>query len=239
MKTNRKKTLGSVLFWLGVIIALALTALTTWAGIEAVVYGFQSYSKLTLKGVSCPPLMTRSEKAVIAASIKNTLDRPLSIQVRADISTPGVARSEKLNAVLELGETKKFEWIISSSDIDLKRFIFARVYRYGSYPLAQAEDTCGIFVVGIPFLTGRQIFWGGALLSLACIASGLWLSRGPYRPMWQGCTANFASARYFLAGIAVIGLLASLMRLWLLGVLVLVVAILLFSMFLLSRIDRQ
>ena len=183
--------------------------------------------------------MTRSENTVIAASVKNPADRPMSVLVRADISSPGVARSEKLNAVLEPGETRKFEWNISSSDIDLKRFIFARVYRYGSYPLAQAEDTCGIFVLDIPLLTGRQIFWGGVLFSLVCIASGLWLTREPYPPMQPGRQANFATAQKFLAGVAVIGLLAGVMQYWLLGVLVLVISILLVVMFLLSRMDRH
>jgi hypothetical protein len=238
MEADRKKTLGHALFWLGIIIALALTALTTWAGIEAVNYGFITYSNVALKGVSCPPLTTRSEKAVITASVKNPTDKPLSILVRADISTPALPRSEKLNAVLEPGETRKFKWSISSSDIDLKYFIFARVYRYSTYLWEMAEYTCGIFVLDIPFLTGRQIFWGGALLSLGCIASGLWLTREPYQSAQQGRTANFATARKFLAVIAVIGLLASVMRLWLLGVLVLVVAILLLVISLLSRIDR-
>lgn len=239
MAANRKKTLGYALFWLGIIIALALTTLTTWAGIEAVVYGFISYSKVSLKGVSCPPLMTRSENAIVTASVKNPSDKPLSVLVRADISTPLVARSERLNTVLEPGETRKFEWSVSSSDIDLKHFIFVRVYRYSTYLWGLAQDTCGIFVLDIPFLTGRQIFWGGALLSLGCIALGLWLTHEPYQPMPQDRTANFATAQKFLAGIAVIGLLASVMRLWLLGVLVLVVAILLLAFFLLSKIDKQ
>jgi hypothetical protein len=239
METNRKKTLGYILFWLGIVLALVLTTLTTWASIEAVFYGFISYSKVPLKGVSCPPLMTRSEKAVITASVKNPSDKPISFLIQADISTRGVARSERMNPVLEPGETRKFEWSLSSSDVDLNHFIFARVYRYSTYLWELAEATCGVFVLDIPFLTGRQIFWGGALLGLGCIALGLWLTRQPFRPVQQGSTANFDTARKFLAVIVVIGLLAGVMRSWLLGVLVLVVAVLLLAMFLLSMIDRQ
>ena len=239
METNQKKSLGNVLFWLGVVIALILTALTTWANIEAVVYGFTSYSKVSLRGVSCPPLMTRSEKAIISASIRNSSNNPLSVLIRADISTRSVARSERVNEVLEPGETRKFEWNLSSSDVDLKHFIFARVYRYSTPVWALAESTCGIFVLDIPFLTGRQIFWGGALLSLGCIALGLWLTWQPGRPVQEGRKANFGSAQTFLAVIALIGLLSGVMRSWLLGILVLVVAILLFAMFLLSKIDKQ
>lgn len=239
MAANRKKTLGYVLYWLGIIIALALTALVTWASIEAMVYGFTTYSKVSLEGVSCPPLMTRSEKAVITASIKNPSDKPVSFLIRADISSPELLRSERENVTLEPGETRTFQWAISSSDIDLKRFIFARVYRYSSYLWKLAEATCGVYILDVPYLTGRQIYWGGVISSIVLIALGLRFTREPARPIQQGRSASLGTAMKFLAVVAVLGLAAGMMRSWLLGILVLVVSVILIMTVLLSKISKQ
>jgi len=79
--------LGILLFAVGVLLGLALAVGATWADTEAAFYGFHSYADRSLTGVACPVLVTGTEQGQVVGTFRNPSDRPLQLQVLAELST--------------------------------------------------------------------------------------------------------------------------------------------------------
>lgn len=58
---TKRYNLFLTLFILGAVSGLLLTALATWADLEAAYYGFPRRASARLSGFSCPVLMTANE----------------------------------------------------------------------------------------------------------------------------------------------------------------------------------
>lgn len=210
-----------ILFMLGVSAGILLTLLSTWADLESSYYGFDRTGGARLSTLSCPMLMTHTETNAISIRIENDTEKKVSPAIKVDISSPLAPVSSIEEAILEPGETKRLSWQISSQNIDLGRFIFARVWTYAAYPLRDREATCGVFVLSLP---GRGIFYTGGLILVSLLGMGYGLmgmrqQKGPVR------SADFERAS-FLALVTTLGLFVSYMGWWLAGVLVIVLAFL-------------
>ncbi|MBK7449795.1 MAG: hypothetical protein IPP55_09030 [Anaerolineales bacterium] len=211
------------LFFIGTVSALTLILLATWADLEAAYYGFSRRASARLGGLSCPVLMTMSDRDVISLRLKNTTDGKLSPIVKVDLSSPVTAFEINENVELAAGEQAKLEWQVGPENLDLNRFIFANVLVYSSYPLPDREMTCGIFVLNLPG-SGVVYTWlliGLSLLGMAGGLYGLYQAQGP-----EQSGVNIARQLRFLFIVILLGLLTVFMGWWIQGILILVVAIL-------------
>ncbi|HRK90333.1 MAG TPA: hypothetical protein PK152_14445, partial [Anaerolineales bacterium] len=150
------------LFVFGVVCGLTLIVLSTWADLEAAYYGFARRAGSGLRGLSCPVLMTRDEVNTITLKVTNPTDRKLSPAIRMEISSPAMAFLYSDYVELQAGESTVKEWEIGPENVDLKRFIFAKVLVYASYPVPDRENTCGVFIVDLPG-RGAVIAWAMVL----------------------------------------------------------------------------
>jgi len=230
MNTRRKlfRSLGAVAFLVGILSGLALAGSAVWADFEAQFYGFDHMGDEPIRTLQCPVLMTVSETGHIRATFSNSSKRPIEQLVRTDISNFGPARSERTSLPLAPGERKTVDWAVTSADIDLGRFIFARVYAHPAYPYPFREATCGIMVLNLPGVTGGLVF---ALLIIICLVGiliGLGLWEKSSRPQKRRILES-AHAMKFLAVIALVAVLTSLRGWWMIAGLCLVLALLLFT----------
>lgn len=211
------------LFVFGVVCGLTLIVLSTWADLEAAYYGFARRAGSGLRGLSCPVLMTRDEVNTITLKVTNPTDRKLSPAIRMEISSPAMAFLYSDYVELQAGESIVKEWEIGPENVDLKRFIFAKVLVYASYPVPDRENTCGVFIVDLPG-RGAVIAWAMVLLSLLGMGAGLYgLSQVKDE---ERSGADLARQLSFLAVVVILGLITVYLGMWIQGILVLVIALL-------------
>ena len=237
MNTKRSTTaVGFLLFFAGVFLGTAFFGGLTWAQFEATFYGFPRLSTENFDGLTCPKLMTISDTGTLHATVKNETDRKIEPVLRVEISTPAMARSERIKLSMEPGESKTATWSVSSENIDLDFFIFAKVYRYPAYKTPLAEAGCGILVLDLPFISGQILFgaWLGA--SILLTLSGLWLLT-EYRKTEVG-RARISGAMTLLAVVVLIGLVLGIQGIWLLGILALMLVVLLTIVILYLAVNR-
>lgn len=224
MKNQKSRfNLFLIVFIVGAISGLALTVLSTWADLEAAYYGFARRAGSGLGGLSCPVLMTADETNAIVLRVTNPTDRKLSPAVRTEISSPAIAFLYSDYVTLQPGDSANLEWEIGPGNVDLKRFIFAKVLVYASYPIPDKEETCGVYIVHLPG-NGAVIAWGMVLLSLFGMGYGLYGMKQAQSQL--GSEVDVARQLMFLAVVIVIGLVTVFMGWWIQGVLLLVVALL-------------
>ena len=157
------------LYTLGALLTISLAAIAAWADLEAAFYGFYQRGSEPVKGFYCPILMNKNEAGVVSLRIKNTTDKTLSPSVRMEFSTPGVAASDLRTIQLSPGETRHLTWKISSENIDLKYFIFSKIFIYSFYPIPDSEGTCGTFIINVP-IPGNVLL----VLWVALGPGGIW-----------------------------------------------------------------
>jgi hypothetical protein len=165
--------LSIMLYILGALIGFTLVFLSTWADVEAQFYGFYRRANVPLPTLRCPIVMTDSETAQVSLRLKNTTDKPLSPNLRAEISTPALPFLSTQTVKLEAGESKTVYWAIGPDNVDLGHFIFAQVLAYSFYPIPDRQGTCGIYILNLP---GR----GGTYVALATLLSLLGMAAGLY-----------------------------------------------------------
>jgi hypothetical protein len=218
-----KRMLGILLFAVGILLGLVLTAVLTWASLEAAFYGFQRLPGDNFAGLACPALMTSHETGSIQVQVSNPSNKTIEPILRVDVSTRGIPDTKQVQLKIEPGGTQQIEQPITADNIDLGSFIFAKAFRYPAYPLPNAEATCGIFILDLPFLNGKQIFSLWLALSLVLMPLGLWIWSSSLRPEGTGRLINAAK---LLAVIVLVGLFVSLNGVWMLGILSLALVLL-------------
>ncbi len=181
MKTTIIRFLSLVLFGAGVLTGIALTAGATFADVEAVFYGFDRFGNKPTSAFYCPVMIDSSETGVILAVIENPTDREIRPTVRFQSSTPTLFRTEVNSLSIPPGGRVTMQWEITRRDLAYQNFIFAKMMTYASYPAPDVEQTCGVLVLDLPGLTGKQAVGLTVLISLVGMAAGcgLWLLSTP------------------------------------------------------------
>ena len=224
MKHNQSPSILVYLSYvIGVSIGLCLIIIAAWADMESSFYGFSRLAEAGLRGFSCPVLMTRDETRTISLRVSNTTDGSLTPSVKTEISTPFVMQEFNEKVELAPGESKRLVWSVGPENIDLKRFIFAKVLVYSAYPLTSQEANCGIFIVDLPG-RGRVILPILVVLGLLAMGWSLYVMR-------KAGTSNDWVEKHvrpmaFLAVIVVLGIVVSFMGGWVQSILLLAVALL-------------
>lgn len=217
-----QKTIYLIIYLIGIVAGLLLTLIATWGDLEAAFYGFDRTGGLRLSSLSCPILMNNTETSSFSIKVKNSTDRKLSPSVKTDISSPIAPITSYENIVLEAGETKKLEWVLTPENIDLNRFIFARAWIYASYPLPDREATCGVVVFPLP-VSGSVATWGLTLMSLLGIGIGIYGQKQAEGHIGSGMRVSRFT---LLAALVIVGIIASYAGIWLLGVVILALSLL-------------
>jgi len=235
---SRKRTLrilGLLLFAIGILLGMALAGVMAWADLEAQFYGFENLTQKRLGSLRCPPILTTAETGEIAATVANPVEKTLQLMVHAAVSGPGPLREEKALVSLAPLEKRQLTWTVTSDDVDLGFFIFAKVYTYPAYQSPMREAACGILMLRLPLLSGTQVLLLTLAISLLCIVAGLWLWRAD-KPLVKYADA-LTTAMLFLSGTVLLAIVVSSQGWWLPGLLLLVLSLLTISVTLLFLVS--
>jgi len=226
MKTGKKtmRLLGILLFWVGVLLGMALATGAVWADLEAAFYGFVEMGDKPLN-LKCPVFVTAAEPGQFASTFKNPNDKQMELMVRTDVSGHGGIRTERTTVTLAPRGKEKVRWPVTPRDVDLGYFIFARVSSFPAYPLPFREATCGMLFIRTTSLSGNQIFVLSVAVSLLSMAAGLVLWQVSNRPL-KGQTISATWAMRVQAAIVVIGMFVAFQGWWALGIITIVLMVL-------------
>lgn len=225
--TSRQKmnrAWGAFLFIAGILLGTLIVLMSLWANLEADFYGFDDLTSNQLKNLSCPLLMTTTEKAVMSLRITNPNQKAIEPLIRADISTPILMDEQREKVLIEPGETRRIEWQLTPDNIDLGFFILAKVYVYPTVGLPLREASCGIFVVDLPGLVGGQVLVLLVILSLGGMIGGIVLWRQASQPILDR-KLMAQRGMIFLALVTIIAMLTSMFGGWIESGMLLIVII--------------
>ena len=222
---NKKPSsiLSLLIFAVGVLIGLTIAILATWPDFEASSYDFARNTNTPLNGLICPIILNRNETGKVSLRVSNTTDKLLTPSVKTQISTSDLPISSLESLRLAAGESKKLEWTIGPSNIDLHYFIFAKALVYASYPIPNREATCGTFIVDLP-LSGTTFLILMVTLSLACMGSGLY-TLNKINQRSERTEMNLRPI-YFLAVLVLLAFIVSFIGWWIQSIVAIVIAVL-------------
>jgi hypothetical protein len=222
---SKKTIISSIVFFLGIAVGLSLAVASLWADYEAVRYFFTGAHFDAFPGMKCPVLATHSETVTISASIENPADRAAQPFYRVDVSGP-VGRMFRDQIAIPPHQTHRVEWTVNTDDVDLRYFIMTKITLFPFASAPTREATCGIFVLKLDGLTGKQVLIISLAVSLVAIIVGLraWerqmgvVNKGLSQPQYVKRTLGL---------VVLFAMFSSLTGWWLAGIVLCVLAILL------------
>ena len=231
--TNRNKILrrlGVILFAIGVLLGMALIAVTIWTDLEASFFDSVMGSRADepLKTLRCPVLMTASENGRISVTFENTANKPIELRIRAHVTDGFVTLMREVNTTLPLepGEKGEVEFALSAGDRAYRWLILARVLQFRHYPLPARQAACGVLVLDVPFLTGNQLFALTIAVTVLCLGGGIALWSVANWPLRRSALAT-ARTMGALVVCLLIGFLVSLSGAFLIAALLFAINLLL------------
>lgn len=223
MKKKFQKIIGLTLIIMGVLFFVIIGSLTIWADLEASLFNSAMRSSEPLTSLNCPSIISSNESGIVSASFSNTSDRIINPKIQTFISDGYVIlMQEKIDRLeIEPGGTKSVEVEVTAANAVYNRIILVRMHQFAYGPLPYRNASCGILVINIPFLTGRQFIL--TFLGFGVIFSGLglllWiLSAGPFERTGISKPALMIALILIALSISITGLLSW----WLLGMLLFV-----------------
>jgi hypothetical protein len=222
------RVLSVFIFAVGIILGMVLSGVAVWGDLEASLFDATIRADATLATLRCPVMMTAKEIGTASAAFENPLKRPVTFTIRTHISRGYVTLMREISSKLSLapGEKKALEWTVTPDDAAYGRLILLRVRLSAKYPLPSRDASCGILVVDLPHLSGKQIMVSTLAASLLSMVIGISLWVAVNRPL-RGLPRQVARAMGILAGSALVGMVLGLLGNWLLGALLLVITLLL------------
>jgi hypothetical protein len=218
---------GPVLFFIGALIGIIFFAGLIWPSLEANFYfGYNGGADTKLR-VSCPRIITPADSAVVTATVTNKVDRPISPYYQTLISGPAIQTIQS-KPVIEPGQTVDLKWDINEEDVAYGHLIMAQIYQHSTYKTLTAMGDCGSLYLFISGMTGNQVYTISFAATIILIITGIGLWR-----FGSGTLTGLGQERFsgmaLLGGIILVGILLGTMGQWILGILALVLAILMFS----------
>lgn len=224
------RRLGVILFAFGILLGMALIAVTIWTDLEASFFDsvMGSRGDESLKTLRCPVLMTTSETGRISATFENTADKPIELRLRAHVTDGFVTLMREVNTTLPLepGEKGKAEFTLSAEDRAYRWLILARVLQFRHYPLPARQAACGVLVLDVPFLTGNQLFALTIALTVLCLGGGIALWSVANWPLRRSALATARTMGALVVSL-LIGFLVSLSGAFLIATLLFAINLLL------------
>lgn len=223
-----KNVLILLAFVVSAAIGMALLSVAVWGDVEATMFAAAQNGEQRLGTLSCPVLITPQDNAEVSAKFHNPIERVIKPSVRFKISNGFLTFQQQENIKFELApdESRKLAWEVNPDQAAYGKMVLVKVYLFRNYPIPSKDGTCGILVLDIPTLTGKQVVYGSTGVSFIGMLAMIGFWRGNNRLMTKKQTEAFRGMG-ILAGSIIIGLAASFMGHWLIGSVALVVAVLL------------
>ena len=226
--------LGGLLLAIGIVSGLALSGLIVWGDLEASVFMTGFRSEKHLSSLKCPSVITAGEVGTISAELKNPTEKHLERFLIASISDGYISlvRETRTKLTIEPSEKVMVEWNIFPDDAAFnQRVILFRVFVNPRYPHPSMDGTCGVVYLNVAGFTGGQIIMGMWLVTLFCLSLGLLLIE-IYRQSAKKMSHSELNSAYTLAGIVLASSLAGSLGYWVIGLILITVAVLLLGTFL-------
>lgn len=213
------RLLALLLFAIGSLSGLALFGAATIADLESVLYGFDRFGYKMTTSFLCPIFLGEDEIGIVRLKLTNPTHQTIRPNLVFQTSAFPLFREERQTLTLAAGETKTVTWTVSQADREYRRYIFAKIYTFASYPAPDLEQTCGIVLLDLPGLTGQQVTAGMVVMSLGGMGLGLllWRFSGPL----AGREREVQTALLALASVVVLGMVSAFFAWWPLGILLL------------------
>ena len=174
---------------------LPIGVLSAWGAIKAMSFDNSRHlAAEPLSSLQCPAIITSSETGTIYAAFSNIKKVDATLDTRTTITNGSNGEPETIDTELLLGpeETQVLTWEVNAQNAGVDHFILARVHQLASASQPLKNASCAIFVINLPFLTGRQVILlslgmafflsaGGILLFALRNQSGRWKSPGVKR----------------------------------------------------------
>ena len=212
MQIKSKHTIGSIVFFPGIFIGLALAIAAIWADFEGLSYYYSGATYAQFNGLHCPVLMTRSETGTITTTFSNPSNQTYEPYYEMEIGGL-LPRNFEDQLSIPPHTTKSVKWKVDAHDIDLGFFIFAKLDTLPDAVYPSREATCGIVVLNVPGLSGNQIFWLLLAFALLGIFIGIMLWENANEPL-TGKELNQKNAMQALAILVLLTMLAGFMGWW-------------------------
>jgi hypothetical protein len=183
---------------------------------EGIFYGFFRYGNKATTAMHCPILVSSDETATITTRIKNTTDTTIRPNVRFLASTPGLTEEQATRLLLEPGQHESLELTVDSDNLVLERFIFVKMATFLSYPMNNVEQTCGILVLNLHGITGKQLTIVVVIISLVGMVAGIALWSAANKPL-KFRSRDIMRAMLTLTVTVIAGLFSAMFAGWLPG----------------------
>jgi hypothetical protein len=228
MKKQSLENIFIILISIGALCFVLIGGLSIWADFEASLFNSARRTTERLTTFNCPSFITNNEVGIISASFTNTSDREIKPRIQTFVTDGFVILMQEQIDTLTIapGETESVEVKVTADNAVYNRLILARMHQFNYGPLPYRNASCGIFVLGISFMTGTQVISitviTGLILSLSGIA--LWLVS--FKPIvWDRMTT--LHEMIVLLVLAFLIMIAGLASLWLFGIFLIVIWLLL------------
>lgn len=226
MQPKSLHKLGAVIFFIGILLALSLSLAAVWSDFEGVSYFYTGAGYPSFSGLNCPILMTHSETGMVSASFNNSEELEIEPYYEVTISGQSAQREFEGQLSVPAHSSKTIRWTVNADDIDLGYFIFINMEVLPVAGHSTRADTCGIIVLNLAGLTGDQV----SLFTLSSALSGILIGFGIFENTSKRNitrSSNRLRAMQTLGIMVLLALLASMLGLWLPGILFIVLTILL------------
>lgn len=228
MNTRPLRTLSYVVFFLGVVIGLALSVITIWNRLEATNYYFRGAKHDPFNGLRCPVMVAPTEKGIVTVVFNNPTNEEDNFFYRAEISGKAFStRQVEDKIALPPHQSKSIRLTVDANDIDLLFFILVKITILPNSVHSAQEAVCGIMVVNILGLTGTPIFIAALSLSLLGIVIGF----GIWQKTSTHADQNMQRIMQALGLLVLLTMFAGLMGWWLPGMALAVIAMLIMIIF--------
>jgi hypothetical protein len=229
MNTKSLRLLSRAIFFLGVLLGLALSGIAIWNNIESTSYFFNGGKHAPFSGLRCPLMIAPTEKGTITAAFNNPTNEEDHFFYRAEISGKAFSRRQlEGQVVVSPHQTKTVQVAVDANDVDLLFFIFVKISILPNSVHPAQEAVCGVMMVNLLGLMGAQISTTALFLSFLGIAIGLGL--------WQQTSTkedrDIRRIVQTLGFVVLLTMFAAAISWWLPATVLLVVTILLMVIFL-------
>ncbi len=227
-KNGNKKlrnALTITLFTFSALVGFALLIISVWGDLEASMFDPSQKGEERLTTLACPVLITPQDEGEFTAEIYNPLAKEIDPSLQVHISSGHITlmEEERLKVNLAPKETRKLAWSVNPENAAYGKMILVNVYKFPFLSLPSQKASCGIFVIDIPVLTGKQVLYSGIGFGFV----GMFLSMGFWQFNNRLMTKNqreFFRAMAILTGAIIIGTVFSLFGWWIIGSLGVVVS---------------
>jgi hypothetical protein len=231
------RTLGSILFLVGILLGLFLAGGLTWANLEADFYfGFGARGEIGLD-MTCPLIMTPAETGRATITLANSSERLVEPLVQVDISGP-IGRSFRERVPVEAGAIQTASWEVGDQDLAFGHLILVKVYQFAALSLPSADASCGILVLSLGGLSGQDIYLLILVASVALAALGFLLWGASYRANKEHLP-NEMGGMLLLSAIVGVAVLVGSLGWWFPALLVLAACVLLTAILIARQVNAQ